>query len=85
MPEKTIAAFEHHGCIVDNSVEQRLPEAERVMRDFERLGISFDQVTAQLESEGIEKFIEAYDGLLAQLAVQRERAPDPTKEARKRE
>ena len=74
MPEKTIAAFEEHGRIVDDAVEQGLAEAERVMRDLDRLGICFDQVTARLEDEGIQKFIEAYDGLLARLAEQRDRA-----------
>jgi hypothetical protein len=54
-----------------------LPEAGRVMADLERLGISIDFVTTQLENEGIQKFIKAFDSILVQLAKERERIPEP--------
>src|SRR6185437_10836735 len=43
MPEKTIAALEDHGRIADGTIEREVGEAERVMADLARLGISFDQ------------------------------------------
>jgi transaldolase len=70
MPQKTIAAFEDHGRIADDTVEQGVREAERVMADLERVGVAFDLVTTQLENEGVQKFIKAYDGLLGRLANQ---------------
>lgn len=74
MPEETIAACREHGHIDDNTVERDLPDAKRVMADLERLGISIDFVTTQLENEGIQKFIKAFDSILVQLAEVRDRA-----------
>lgn len=74
MPEKTIAALEDHGRIADDTIERDLGEAERVMADLERLGISFDQVTAQLEREGVHKFIEAFEAISRELAARGEHA-----------
>lgn len=71
MPEKTIAALRDHGHVHDQTIRQGLPEAERVMADLERLGIRFERVTDELEYEGVQKFIEAYDGLIAQLGAAR--------------
>ncbi len=73
MPEKTIAAFRDHG-VVDDTVERGLDEARRVMSDLGRLGIGFEQVTAQLENEGIQTFIAPFDAVMAQLRIKCERA-----------
>jgi len=72
MPIKTIAAFRDHGN-VDDTVEQNVPQAQRVMTDLERLGIRFELVTEQLENEGIEKFITPFDAAIGQLAAKRDR------------
>ena len=72
MPRKTIAAFQDHGT-VQATVEQGVPDARRVMADLARLGVSFDQVTAQLENDAVQKFIDPYDSLLNQLAAKGER------------
>jgi hypothetical protein len=37
------------------------------MAEVEQAGISFARVTKQLEDEGIQKFIEPYDKLIARL------------------
>ncbi|MGZ8218316.1 transketolase [Methylomagnum sp.] len=67
MPEKTIKAFADHGVVRD-TVDQGLDEARRVMDDLAALGIDFGQVTAQLESDGVQKFIDPYNAMLATLA-----------------
>lgn len=64
MPEKTIDAFEDHGKIRPNTVEQDIAEQEEVMDQLQGLGIRFDCVTFQLENEGIQKFIDPYDATL---------------------
>jgi len=72
MPVRTIAAFRDHGN-VDDTVEQDVPQAQRVMTDLERVGIRFELVTEQLENEGIEKFITPFDAAIGQLAAKRDR------------
>jgi len=76
MPRKTIAALLDHGVVknvVEEGVEEDVPEARRVMEDLERLGVRFEQVTAQLENEGVQKFIDPFDSLMKRLAEKRER------------
>src|SRR5919204_2079503 len=72
MPAKTIAAFRDHGKVAD-TVEQDVPEARRVMEQLAQIGVRFNLVTAQLENEGIQKFIVPFDSLLKQLAARRDR------------
>jgi len=64
MPEATAAAFEDHGRVAATLTQDLHPAAE-VMEGLARLGIDLDVVTAALVSEGVQKFIDAYDGLLA--------------------
>jgi hypothetical protein len=71
MPRQTIAALLEHG-IINATVEEGVAQAELVMADLKRLGIDFGLVAAQLENEGIQKFIDAYDALLKSLATKRE-------------
>ncbi len=68
LPDETIAAFADHGQVAA-TVDTDLPEARQVLHDLEALGIDFDQITTQLENEGVQKFIEPYDALLAVLAL----------------
>ncbi|HLJ20325.1 MAG TPA: transaldolase, partial [Stellaceae bacterium] len=68
MPSETIAAFLRHGK-VDPTVEVGIPEAKSVMADLERLDIDFQQVTKQLEDEGIQKFNQPFDAVMAELAT----------------
>ncbi|MCL4798737.1 MAG: transketolase [Burkholderiales bacterium] len=66
MTERTIAAFADHGQVRD-SVRKGVREAARRINSLKRLNISLRHVTDQLEDEGIEKFIQPYDKLLAAL------------------
>jgi transketolase len=73
MPGKTIAALRDHG-VVQDTLERGVPEARRVMADLGRLGVQFDLVTAQLENDGIQKFIAPFDSLMNQIEAKRCRA-----------
>ena len=78
MPERTIAAFSDHGQ-PGNTIGDGIEGARQVMRDLERTGIDLDLVTAQLENEGVQKFIDPYDDLLTTLAKkgrQHSRSPE---------
>ena len=72
MPSATLDAFRDHGRVRE-TVREGVTNAEQVMLDLYALGIEFDHVTRQLENEGVQKFIEPFDALLAHLATLRER------------
>jgi transaldolase len=69
MTAGTIAAFADHGVPVANAIEANLEEARRVMHDLARLGIRFDCVTWQLQNDGIQTFMDAFDALMHLLEV----------------
>ncbi len=63
MPEATLDAVDDHGDVHGDTVTGTGPAAAAVIADVERLGISFDEVTAGLESEGVEKFVASWEKL----------------------
>ncbi|KGN32576.1 transaldolase [Knoellia sinensis KCTC 19936] len=65
MPEKTLDAVKDHGEITGNTIEGTYDEAAQVLDDLEGLGISYSDVTAQLEKEGVDKFEKSWEELLA--------------------
>jgi len=64
VPDKTLDALEDHAQI-ERTVDSELHHAENVMEALKLAGIRFDAVTPQLEDEGIEKFNESYDEVVA--------------------
>ena len=64
MPEKTLDAVIDHGEVVGDTVTPYYAEAAEVLDSLERLGISYAEVTAQLEREGVDKFEKAWGELL---------------------
>jgi transketolase len=70
MPESTIASFADHGRVA-NTLEQGVDAARTVMAELERIGIEFRCVADELENDGIQKFIEPYDEVMALLDARR--------------
>jgi transaldolase len=66
LPVETLNAFRDHGKSV-NWLEVSIPAAYRMLENLKGLGIDLDAVTQQLEDEGVEKFVKAYDQLLVAL------------------
>src|SRR5665811_1343677 len=64
MPVKTMEAFLDHG-VVKRTVDADYAGAHKVADDLASVGISIDEITSQLESDGIDAFIASYDDLLA--------------------
>ncbi|PJJ72219.1 transaldolase [Diaminobutyricimonas aerilata] len=64
MPEKTLEATFDHGVIEGDKVSGSYTEAREVLDAIAGLGISYDEVTALLEKEGVEKFIVSWNELL---------------------
>jgi transaldolase len=67
MPEATLRAFADHGRVEADAVETDVEEAQLVMQQLEKTGIGFNCVTWQLEHEGVQKFVDAYDSALQTL------------------
>ena len=62
MPLKTLESFRDHGR-VRLSVEEDIPQAQAVLAALEAAGIDYEQVTRQLQDEGVQKFIDSFDKL----------------------
>jgi len=60
----TIEHFRDHGR-VRPSVEDQLPEAQAELAALENVGISYEQVTRQLQDEGVQKFADSFNKLFA--------------------
>ncbi|HMM81895.1 MAG TPA: transaldolase [Terrimesophilobacter sp.] len=78
MPQKTMEATFDHGVIRGDTVTGNYADANAVLDEIAALGISYDEVTALLEKEGIEKFTVSWNELLdtvsAALAAARSKA-----------
>src|SRR5271165_4604947 len=64
MPEETITAYQDHGR-PQARLERDIEQAHRVFEELERAGVDYADVTETLEREGVEKFSDAFDALLA--------------------
>ena len=67
IPPATLAAFREHGE-ARRSLDEDLPGARRQLRELADIGIDLREVTAQLETEGVELFVKSFDTLLAAIA-----------------
>jgi transaldolase len=65
MPEKTLHAVEDHGEIEGDQVRPNYADAEATMRALADAGIDYDDVIEVLIKEGVDKFVTAWDELLA--------------------
>jgi transaldolase len=70
MPEPTIHAFADHGEVKVGVVQSSYGAAQAVLDQLEALGISYADVTATLEREGVEKFAASWTELLATVQSQ---------------
>jgi transaldolase len=64
MPEKTLEATFDHGVIEGDQVSGSYAAANAVLDALAEQGISYDEVTALLEKEGVDKFIVSWNELL---------------------
>ena len=64
MPEKTMEAVFDHGIVPANSISGTYVESKAVLDAIEKLGISYDEVTELLETEGVDKFIISWNELV---------------------
>ena len=76
LPLETINAYRDHGKPAPR-LETGLDEARAVLQALADLGIDLDKVTQQLEDEGVLKFQQSLDKLLATLEKKRAAAAQP--------
>jgi len=62
MPLETIENFRDHGK-VRLSVQDNIQQAKAELDELEKVGIHYDQVTKQLQDEGVQKFADSYHEL----------------------
>ncbi|BDQ00253.1 transaldolase [Aquiluna sp. KACHI24] len=74
MPEKTLMAMGDHGVVTGNTIEPNLAAASDFLAELSVAGVDFDDVTALLEKEGVEKFIASWDELVASVEAALEAA-----------
>ena len=67
MPEKTLEATADHAEISGNTVSGSYAEANAVLDALAALGVSYNDVVAKLEVEGLQKFEAAWNELLTDL------------------
>ena len=67
LPMETLDAYRDHGA-PKARLEEDVEEARRVLERMLELGIGIDNVTRQLEDEGVEKFNKPFDKLMEILA-----------------
>lgn len=79
MPEKTLMAVADHGEIKGNTIAGTYEESRELIDALTELGISYDDVVAKLEEEGIKKFDVSWTELLE--TVQRALDAGTTEEA----
>lgn len=64
MPEKTLMATGDHGVVPKDSITSNLENAKAFLAQLSEVGVDFSDVTALLETEGVEKFIVSWSELV---------------------
>ena len=72
MPEKTLTALADHGVVTGNTIAGTADQARAVLDAVDAAGISYTEVTEQLEREGIEKFVTSWNELVETVQTQLE-------------
>ena len=66
IPPQTLAAFREHGE-VRRSLDENVDVARRQLKQLADVGVDLDQVTRELELEGVDAFTKSFESLLAAL------------------
>jgi transaldolase len=70
MPLETIAAFQDHGFVRDTLTEG-VDDARALLQALDEAGVDYDDVTATLEAEGVQKFSDSFASLLEGIDAKR--------------
>ena len=70
IPGTTLAAFDDHGEVTGNTIRGRYRDARNVLDQLAAAGVDFDDVTGQLEREGLAKFEKSWNELSHTIAAE---------------
>jgi len=70
MPGTTLAAFADHGEVTGDTITGRYHDARNVLDQLAAAGVDFDDVTGQLEREGLAKFENSWNELSHTIAAE---------------
>src|SRR5215213_2837810 len=76
LPVETLHAYRGHGQPT-GSLDQDISKAYHVLNQLSLVGVNLDAITAQLEQEGVEKFVTAFDRLMVSLKEKQEAMQEP--------
>ncbi|MGZ8715883.1 MAG: transaldolase [Gaiellaceae bacterium] len=65
MPAETIRAFQDHGDVRGDTVTKGVAEAHALLEQLTKVGVDYADVTETLELEGVQKFADSFEELLA--------------------
>ena len=71
MTPATIEAFLDHG-VVERTVDKDVDQARAELAALEKAGISMDEVTLQLQKDGVKQFADSYDELIDAISTRRQ-------------
>ena len=66
LPDDTMDAFRDHGTLAQ-TVATGVAEAQAVLDTLTAVGVDYDAMTRQLQQEGVDKFVQPYQDLLARI------------------
>jgi transaldolase len=66
MPDATLDAFDDHGTLA-RTIDADVEGARKVLADLAEVGVDIDDVTRQLEDEGVASFTKSFDELIGSL------------------
>ena len=69
MPQSTLDAVIDHGVVRGNTITAHYADAVEILQALSALGISLDDVTTELEIDGVKKFAQAWEELLENVKV----------------
>jgi transaldolase len=79
MPPETIEAFQDHGKVESDTLGRDVDGARKVLEDLREAGVSYDDVIATLEKEGVEKFSASFRQLLDDVKSKRDQLAAATR------
>jgi transaldolase len=71
MPLETIEAFQDHGRVPGDTVLEGVDEARQLFDDLAAAGVDYDDVTATLEAEGVQKFSDSFEQIEESIRAKR--------------
>ena len=70
LPPATLEAFTDHGTVAE-TITNDVNKAADIMDMLAEINIDFDQITHQLQTDGVEMFIDSFEALIAEVEAKR--------------